>query len=123
MTQTIGEHNLASLAERAFEQRGDYESLLFEGRWYRSGELFERSRRLGAGLRELGVRPGERVVVTMANSPEVGVVYQAIWRAGAVVTPASFLLPVEDLRHVLSNSEAAAVITTPEFAEKVREAS
>jgi long-chain acyl-CoA synthetase len=119
---TIGDHNLARLAERAFEMRGEYESLLFEDRWYRSGELFERSARLGAGLSELGVRPGDRVVVTMANSPEVGIAYQAIWRAGAVVTPVSFLLAVEDLRHVISDAEAAVVITTPEFAEKVRQA-
>ena len=118
----IGEHNLARLNERAFEQKGDYETLLFEGRWYRSGELFERSRRIGAGLSKLGIAAGERVVVTMANSPEVGIAYQALWRAGAVVTPASFLLSVEELRHVVSDSEAVAVITTPEFADKVSEA-
>jgi long-chain acyl-CoA synthetase len=119
---TIGEHNLARLAERSFERRGDYPALLFEGRWHRSAELFERSRRLGAGLSELGILPGDRVAVTMANSPEVGIVYQALWRAGAVVTPASFLLPVEDLRHVLADSRATAIVTTPEFADKVREA-
>ena len=117
-----GEHNLAALLERSFENKGDYESLLFEGRWHRSGELFERGRRIAAGLAELGVAPGERVVVTMANSPDVGVVYQALWRAGAVVTPASFLLSVEELRHVVGDSEAAAVITTHEFAEKVKRA-
>jgi long-chain acyl-CoA synthetase len=119
---SVGGQNLARLAEQAFERRGDYESLLFEDRWYRSGELFERSRRLGAGLAELGVRPGDRVVVTMANSPEVGIAYQAIWRAGAVVTPASFLLAAPDLRHVVADSEATAVITSPEFADKAREA-
>jgi long-chain acyl-CoA synthetase len=119
---TIGEHNLARLAERGFEQRGDYEALLFEGRWHRSAELFARAQRIAAELTELGIRPGERVVVTMANSPEVGIVYQALWRAGAVVTPANFLMGVEDLRHVLSDSGAAAVITTTEFAGKVRDA-
>jgi long-chain acyl-CoA synthetase len=119
---TVGEHNLARLAERGFELRGDYEALLFEGRWHTSAELFNRARRLGAGLSELGVRPGERVAVMMANSPEVGIAYQALWRAGAVITPANFLLAVEDLRHVLADSEAAAVITTTEFADKVRTA-
>jgi long-chain acyl-CoA synthetase len=116
------EHNLAALLEQSFERKGDYESVLFEGRWYRTGELFERGRRLAAGLEELGVGAGERVVVTMANSPDVGTVYHAVWRAGAVVTPASFLLSVSELRHVISDSEACAVITTPEFADKVREA-
>ena len=117
-----GDHNLARVAERAFESKGDYEALFFEGHWHRSGELFDRAARVGRGLEEAGVRPGERVVVTMANAVEVGVVYQALWRAGAVVTPASFLLTPPELRHVIADAEAAAVITTPEFGEKVREA-
>jgi long-chain acyl-CoA synthetase len=119
---TIGEHNLALQAERSYEQKGDYEALLFEGTWHRSGELFERARRLGAGVARLGIVPGERVVVTMGNSPEVGIAYQGLWRAGAVVTPANFLLSAEDLRHVIADAEASAVITSPEFSDKVREA-
>src|SRR5919204_5606452 len=114
--------NLARLTEEAFERRGDYESLLFEGCWYRSAELFERACRLAGGLAELGIAPGERVVVSMANCPEVGIVYQALWRAGAVVTPATFLLTPPDLRHVIADSEACAVITTPDLLDNVREA-
>jgi long-chain acyl-CoA synthetase len=118
----VGTHNLGRLAEESFERKGDYRSLLFEGRWHRSGELFERSRRMAAGLAEIGVSPGERVVVTMANCPEVAVAYQALWRSGAVVTPATFLLPAEDLRHVIADAEACAVLTTPEFVPKVKQA-
>ncbi|MBV8221084.1 MAG: AMP-binding protein, partial [Solirubrobacterales bacterium] len=114
--------NLAGLNEEAFERRGDYPSLFYEGRWHNSGELFERSGRLAGGLIELGIEPGERVAVCMANCPEVTLSYQALWRAGAVVTPAMFLLSPEDLRHVIAHSEASAVITTPEFLDKVREA-
>jgi len=114
--------NLARLNEEAFERRGDYPSLFYEGRWHGSAELLERARRLGGGLRELGIAPGERVVVCMANCPEVTVSYHALWRAGAVVTPAMFLLSVEDLRHVIADSGACAVITTPEFLDKVRNA-
>jgi long-chain acyl-CoA synthetase len=121
-SSAVGEHNLARLAERSFEVRGDYPSLLFEGRWHRSGELFERSRRIATGLSELGVGPGDRVVVTMANCPEVPVTYQAVWRAGAVLTPATFLLGPEELRHVIGDSHASAVVTTPEFVSKVCQA-
>jgi long-chain acyl-CoA synthetase len=116
------EHNLARLAEQAFERRGDYPSLLFEQRWHGSGELFDRACRVAGGLKALGVRPGERVVVTMANCPEVGIVYNALWRAGAVVTPATFLLGIAELAHVIADSEACGVVTTPEFADKVRAA-
>jgi long-chain acyl-CoA synthetase len=117
-----GTSNLARLAEEAFARRGDYPSLLFDGRWHGSRELFERSRRLAGGLAALGVTPGERVVVSMANCPEVGIVYQALWRAGAVVTPAVFLLAPEDLRHVTADAQACAVITTDDLLGKVREA-
>ncbi len=117
-----GEQNLARLAEHSFETRGDHPALLFEGRWHSSTELFERARRLAGGLIGLGISPGDRVVVTMANCPEVGIVYNALWRAGAVVTPAMFLLPREELAHVIGNSQATAVVTTPEFVDKVLEA-
>jgi long-chain acyl-CoA synthetase len=118
----IGAHHLGRLVERSFERRGDYESLLYEGRWHRSGELFERAQRLAGGLAERGVEPGDRVIVSMANCPEVTITYQALWLAGAVVTPAMFLLPAPDLRHVIADSGARAVVTTPEFLPKVREA-
>ncbi|MFZ1997565.1 MAG: AMP-binding protein [Solirubrobacteraceae bacterium] len=118
----VGERNLGLLAQRSFERRGDYPSLLFEGRWHRSGDLWQRSQRLAAGLAELGVAPGDRVVVCMANCPEVSIAYQALWLAGAVVTPATFLLPAPDLRHVVADAEARAVLTTPEFIDKVLQA-
>jgi long-chain acyl-CoA synthetase len=114
--------HLARAAEAAFERRGDYESLLFEGRWHRSGELFDRAAAVATGLAQLGLEPGERVVVTMTNCTEVGVIYQAVWRAGLVATPAMFLLAEDDLRHLLADSGARAVVTTPEFLDKVRRA-
>jgi long-chain acyl-CoA synthetase len=114
--------HLARAAEAAFECRGDYESLLFEGRWHRSGELFDWAAAVATGLAQLGLEPGERVVVTMTNCAEVGVIYQAVWRAGLVATPAMFLLAEDDLRHLLADSGARAVVTTPEFLDKVRRA-
>ena len=116
------EHNLARAAEDAFERHGDYDSLWFEGAWHRSAELLERARRLAGGLRELGVEPGDRVVVLMANCPEVGIAYNAIWRVGAVVTPAIFLLPPAELAHVISDSGARLVLASPELADNAREA-
>ena len=109
------DHNLAVLAEAAFRRLGDYESLVFEGRTYRSGELFDRACRASSGLVKLEVSPGERVVVLMANCPEVGIAYNAIWRAGAVVTPVVFLISPAELQHILADSGAVAVVTTSEL--------
>ena len=115
MTSPQVSYNLAALAEAAFHRLGDHESLVFEGRTYRSGELFDRACRAASGLVKLGVPAGERVVVLMANCPEVGIAYSAIWRAGAVVTPVVFLVSPPELRHILADSGAVAVVTTPEL--------
>ena len=80
----------------------------------------QRAQRVATGLRRLGVSPGDRVVVFMANCPEVPIVYYAIWRAGAVATPVIFLISGPELRHILGDSGAVAVITSPELAGTVR---
>ena len=105
--------NLARLAEATHERRGDYDALWFDGAWFRSAELLDRGARLARGLVELGVKPGDRVVVMMENSPDVGVVYHAIARAGAVVTPVIFLLSTEELRRIVLDAEPALVIASP----------
>ncbi|HEX3908902.1 MAG TPA: AMP-binding protein [Mycobacteriales bacterium] len=115
-------HSLQRLAEASWERHGDGSTLVFESERWTGSQLADRSRRVSAGLRDAGLRPGERVVVCMSNCSEVGVVYHAIWRAGAVTTPVLFLLSEDELRHVLADSEAAYVVTTPEFLPKVEAA-
>jgi long-chain acyl-CoA synthetase len=115
----MGEENLARQAELALERQGDHDSLFFEGRWHSAGSLADRAARLTTGLTDLGVRPGDRLVVLMANCPEVLITYSAAWRAGAVVTPLIFLVSEDELRNALVDSGAVGVVTTAEFLPKV----
>jgi long-chain acyl-CoA synthetase len=108
-------HNLAVLAQNIELRLGDHEALVFEGRTFRSAELAARSRRAAGGLADLGVGPGDRVVVLMANCPEVLITYNAVWRAGAIVTPVVFLVTADELRHILLDSGAVVVVTTGEL--------
>jgi long-chain acyl-CoA synthetase len=116
------ETHLGALVESALERRGGEVTLVYEGRRISAPERLDAVRRLTGGLVGLGVCPGERVVVCMANGPEVEVAYAAIWRAGAVVTPAVFLLSEAELRHVLVDSGAVAVLTSPELLLRVKPA-
>src|SRR5215470_1122066 len=115
----MGEENLARQAELALERQGDHDSLFFEGRWHSAGSLADRAARLATGLTDLGVRPGDRLLVLMANCPEVLITYSAAWRAGAVVTPLIFLVSDHELRHALNDSGAVGIVTTVEFLPKV----
>ncbi|MHA3701949.1 class I adenylate-forming enzyme family protein [Jatrophihabitans sp. YIM 134969] len=110
---------LSVLAERAEERFGDTSTLLFEGREHTTADLGAWARRVAGGLVELGVAPGDRVAVCMANCPEVLVTYRAVWWISGVVTPLLFLLTEPELRHALADSGAKVVVTTPEFAPKV----
>jgi long-chain acyl-CoA synthetase len=118
-----GARHLARVAEEGLQRRGDHPALLFEGRLHSSAALAERAARMAGGFAALGLSPGDRVAVCMANCPEVSITYHALWRAGLVVTPVTFLLGEAELRHVLTDSGARAVVTTPEFLDKIRAAS
>jgi long-chain acyl-CoA synthetase len=113
---------LAELADRHDERHGDYERLHFEGRTYTSLELSDMARRFAAGLLDLSLEPGERVLVMLPNGPEVGTVYQGAWRAGGVVTPVLFLLSPHEVARIVREAEPAVVVTGREFLPVVRQA-
>jgi long-chain acyl-CoA synthetase len=118
----MGEHNLARQQERQLAALGEFDSLFFEGTWWTNAQLADRAARLATSLAREGVRPGDRVLVLMANCPEVLITYSALWRAGAVVTPLIFLASEKEVHSVLADSGAVAVVTTPEFLPKVQAA-
>jgi long-chain acyl-CoA synthetase len=115
----MADENLARQAELALERQGDHDSLFYEGQWHTAGSLADSAARFATGLMDLGVRPGDRLVVLMANCPEVLITYSAAWRAGAVVTPLIFLVSEDELRSALVDSGAVGVVTTAEFLPKV----
>jgi long-chain acyl-CoA synthetase len=58
----------------------------------------------------------------MENSPDVGVVYHATARAGAVVTPVIFLVSAEELRRMILDAEPSLIIASPLVRETVEAA-
>jgi long-chain acyl-CoA synthetase len=114
--------NLASLAEENLAEYGEYDRLVFEGEAITNRALHEASCRLARALLDLGCRDGDKVVLMMANAPEVFVTYPAVWRAGLVVIPVLFLLEARELAYIIENSGAKVVVTSPEIYPKVQEA-
>jgi acetyl-CoA synthetase len=84
------------------------------------GELSERSNRIANGLRALGVKRGERILLMLGNVVPLWEVMLAAMKLGAVVIPATTLLTPNDLkdrfdrgrvRHLIANASDA-----PKFA-------
>lgn len=75
------------------------------------------SRRLAAGLAALGVRPGDRVGMLMANYPEFVTVKFAIARVGAIAVPFNYLYRHNELRFVLADSGCRVLVTMTGFGD------
>jgi long-chain acyl-CoA synthetase len=114
--------NLARQAELALDRLGEHNSLFYQGVWHTNTAMADRASRLATGFAALGLGPGDRLLVLMANCPEVQITYTAAWRAGAAVTPLIFLVSEDELGHALVDAGAVGVVTTAEFLPKVNAA-
>lgn len=81
------------------------------------GEVAAQSRRLGDGLAALGVRPGERVGLVLANQPQFVALKFAIARVGAIAVPFNYLYRRNELRFVLADSGCGVVVSMTRFGE------
>jgi fatty-acyl-CoA synthase len=75
------------------------------------------SRRLADGLAALGVQPGDRVAMIMANYPDFVAIKFAIARTAAIAVPLNYLYRSDELRFVLADAECRVVITMTGFAD------
>jgi len=96
------------LAARDF---GDRWFFITDERSYTYREIQDWSRRLAAGMIELGVTAGDHVALLMANYPEFTAVKFAIARIGAVCVPINYLLQATEFGYVLDQSDATVLIT------------
>lgn len=78
-------------------------------------QMEEWSRRLAAGLRNIGIEQGDRVAVVMANYPEFVALKYAISRIGAVAVPINILNRAQELAYLLEQSGAGLLVTMARF--------
>lgn len=83
-------------------------------------EIAEQVKALSRGLRDLGLQPGDRVVLVSENRPEWLVADLAIIAAGAITVPAYTTALTSDHRHVLTDSGAVgAIVSTQALADRL----
>ena len=85
-----------------------------EGRWTDLGyrELAERVQDLSLGLRELGVRRGDRVAILSENRPEWAITDYACLAARAADVPIYPTLPARQVEYILRDSGAMAAVVS-----------
>ncbi|NMB78787.1 MAG: acyl--CoA ligase [Methanomicrobiales archaeon] len=78
---------------------------------YSYKRLRDEMNRVGLGLKNLGVKKGDRVCIYLDSSPEYLISYFAIWRIGAVAVPTNIVYRGTELLHVINDAGACAIIT------------
>jgi long-chain acyl-CoA synthetase len=124
MTAELIEHfpNLVSMFLARAEANGDAPFLWAksDGQW-RPVSWREAARRVGAlaqSLIDLGLAPGDRVILVSENRPEWLIADLAIMAAGCVTVPTYTTNTSRDHSHILTNSGAkAAIVSTQKLAK------
>jgi len=89
-----------------------------EGPRYSYAEALEQSARIAGALRDLGVRPGDRVAVQVDKSPEAILLYLACLRMGGVYLPLNTAYTGEEVRYFLADAEPALLVCRPQHFEE-----
>jgi acetyl-CoA synthetase len=74
------------------------------------GELATRTTRFAQHLASLGVEPGDRVLVRLPNSIDYPTAFLGALKRGAIAVPTSTLLTAEEVRYLLKDSGANAMV-------------
>ena len=109
------EQTLAGWLDTCAESYGSRPLVLSDDGWLSYSEVAVESRRLADGLAALGVRPGDRVGMVMANYPQFVSLKFAIARLGAIAVPLNFLYRQDELRYVLDDAACRVVVTMTSF--------
>jgi long-chain acyl-CoA synthetase len=111
------EHLAKKYGARTF-LKDKYDKAWHDHSW---AEIADAAGRLRAGLRSMGVRPGDRVGILSDNSPQWVIVDQAVLGVGGIVVPLYTTSGVDETHHVISDSGATVVAANgAEHVKKLR---
>jgi long-chain acyl-CoA synthetase len=102
-------------------EASDAPALHHFGRDVDRGELDRLSTAAADGLAGLGVGSGDRVAVSLQNTPAFVVCLLAAWKLGAIVVPVNPMLRGKELGHLVRDCEPRILVCHPEMADVVDE--
>lgn len=111
-----------SFVERSAEVFGDLPATVHGARRFTWAQVRDRSARLAAALRALGVGRGGTVSTMLGNTPEMVEAHYAVPALGAVLNTLNTRLDAPLLAWQMNHCEAAVLLTDREFAPTVKEA-
>ena len=100
---------------------GDRTAMVWDGGSLSYRELRGKVHGFARGLKELGVSPGDPVLVQMPNSPEFAVAFLAAVKLGALPVVVNSLLGVGELQAILEQTKPGCAVTEGSRAQALRQ--
>jgi fatty-acyl-CoA synthase len=111
-----------SFVQRSAEVFGDLPAVVHGQRRYNWAQCRERSARLGAALKHLGVGKNQTVSAMLSNTPEMIEVHYAVPAINAVLNTLNTRLDAQLIAWQLNHCEASVLITDLEFSTTIQAA-
>jgi benzoate-CoA ligase family protein len=96
-------------------------AIIFQDEKITYGQLGRMANKVGNGLMQLGIKPGDRVILLLHDRPEFMAVFLGAMKIGAVPVPINMLATQHDLEYFITDSQATAVVIENEIHEKLKE--
>jgi 2-aminobenzoate-CoA ligase len=115
--------SVALLDTAVAEGFGDRPMLCYEDCVWAYRHLLDRVERLAAVLvKDLGLRPGQRVLLRSANSPMLAACWLAVLRAGGITVPTSAMLRAAELVYVIDKLQIGLALCDVALADEIEAA-
>lgn len=113
--------NLGILLEQRAREFPKRVALVYEGRTVSFAELDRNVNRLANGLKSLGIEQGDRIAIMLPNTPEFVYSFLACQKLGVVAVPFNTMYKGGEIRYILKDSRAKAIITLTNFVPLINE--
>ena len=110
-------NNVAELLKLNQQENADKYALTWSGSKVAYRELYEAVLRMAAGLKQLGISKGDRILLMLPNIPHFPISYYAVMAVGAVVVPVNIMFKEREIAYQIEDSEAVAAIVWEGFAK------
>jgi long-chain acyl-CoA synthetase len=102
--------NFVSLLEASADRSPDTPALVWPDGALTFAELHRRAEALATALAAKGVRPGDRIAVTIPNRRQFAVALLAGWKLGATIAPLDPLLKIDERAEILADLAPAVLV-------------
>ena len=107
---TSNERDIFSIFADTAGRRREHPAIIYLGNRFSYGRVKDLADRFAASINELGIEPGQKVMMYIPNSIQWVISWLGIQKLGAVAVPITPIYTPHDLQYIANDSDAQSII-------------